>query len=546
MADFSHKEPCPECGSKDNLARYTDGSAYCFGCQHHESGEGDEAPSTEVPKGDRPMTTLIKGGEHRYLKKRALSEETCAKFDYRVGENAKGKTVQIAPYKNNKGKTVAQKVRDSKKNFAILGDGKKVPTMLFGQSLWRDSGPRIVITEGEIDAMSVSQAQGNKWPVVSLPCGAQNGAKAIAHNLEWLERFDAVVLCFDSDDPGIQAAQECAAMLSPGKAYIARLPMKDANEMLVARKGKELIDALWGAKAWRPDGIVDIASLVDDAAADLEIGKDWPWATLTDATYGRRRGELYGFGGGTGCGKSTIFKQIAHHVLENDDLPVGLLFLEEPPKLTAKTMAGMKMGMRVHVPGVEYDNELLRSTLSELGGRVFLYDHFGSMSFEVIREKIRYMVRALGIKDIFLDHLTALAASIDTDERKAIDKIMAELSSLTQELDCTIYYISHLTTPEGKPHEEGGRVFEKHFRGSRSIAFWSHFMFAIERDKQDDGGVTTFRVLKDRFTGDSTGTCFGLSYNRSNGLLEECELPSDDEGPACSRGVASFDGGGEF
>jgi len=283
------------------------------------------------------MTTLIKGGDHRYLKKRGLSEETCIKFDYRVAENAKGKTVQVANYKNAKGKTVAQKVRDAKKNFMITGGSKKLPLMLFGQSLWRDSGPRIVITEGEIDAMSVSQAQGNKWPVVSLPCGAQNGAKAIAHHLEWLERFDAVVLAFDSDDPGIQAAQECAAMLSPGKAFIARLPMKDANEMLVARKGKELIDALWSAKAWRPDGIVDIASIVDDAVADIEVGKDWPWATLSAATYGRRRGELYGFGGGTGCGKSTLFKQIARHVIEVDKLSVGVLFLEEPPELTAKT-----------------------------------------------------------------------------------------------------------------------------------------------------------------------------------------------------------------
>jgi len=208
-------------------------------------------------------------------------------------------------------------------------------------------------------------------------------------------------------------------------------------------------------------------------------------------------------------------------------------------------MGGMMMCERVHVPGVDYDRAELRRTISGLGGRVFLYDHFGSMSFDVIREKIRYMVRALGIKDIFLDHLTALAASIDTDERKAIDKIMAELSSLTQELDCTIYYISHLTTPEGKPHEEGGRVFEKHFRGSRSIAYWSHFMFAIERDKQSDD-PTVFRVLKDRFTGDSTGCTFGLAYNKGNGLLEECDLPSDEDGPACSKGVASFDDGAEF
>jgi len=236
--------------------------------------------------------------------------------------------------------------------------------------------------------------------------------------------------------------------------------------------------------------------------------------------------ELYGFGGGTGCGKSTVFKQIATHIVEKDNLPVGLLMLEEPPKLTLKTLGGMFIGKRVHVPEVDYDPKELQACFEKLKGKVHFYDHFGSSTWETIKAKIRFMVRAEGIKDIFLDHITAVAASIDGDnERKAIDKLMAELSSLTQELDCTIYYISHLTTPEGKPHEEGGRVLEKHFRGSRSIAFWSHFLFAIERDKQDITGVTTFRILKDRYTGDGNGITFGLAYDKETGLLNECAIP---------------------
>ena len=45
MADdstFLFKEPCPACGSRDNLARYSDGHAFCFGCEHYEPGDGDE------------------------------------------------------------------------------------------------------------------------------------------------------------------------------------------------------------------------------------------------------------------------------------------------------------------------------------------------------------------------------------------------------------------------------------------------------------------------------------------------------------------------
>ena len=528
MSNVIGKEPCPSCRENggdtagDNLARYDDGGTHCFACGFNERGDG-HTPSSSKPAGKK-RASLLSDLEYQALVKRGIDKETCQKFGYAIG-SYKGKRVQVAPYQKD-GRVVAQKLRDAKKNFMVAGDAKGMG--LFGQHLWRDGGKMLVITEGEIDAMSVSQLQNNKWPVVSVPNGAQGASKTIASELEWIESFEKVIFMFDMDDPGQDAARECAAVLSPGKAFIARLPMKDANMCLTGGKSKELIDSMWGAKAYRPDGVIDISEVVDKAAQDVEIGLPWPFPSLTEKTYGRRRSELYGFGAGTGIGKSTVFKQIAKHVIETDNLPVGLLMLEEPPHMTAKTMAGMFMGQRVHIPGVEYDKAELRATLEGLREKVYLYDHFGSMNWKTVKQRIRYMVRGLGIKDIFLDHLTALAAAIeDMDERKAIDKIMAELSALTQELDCTIYYISHLTTPEGKPHEEGGRVFEKHFRGSRSIAYWSHYMFAMERNKQTDD-PTTFRVLKDRYTGDAAGLTFGLRYDTDTGLYSECELPRKD------------------
>lgn len=35
MANFLNHEPCPNCGSKDNLACYDDGSKWCFGCRYY-------------------------------------------------------------------------------------------------------------------------------------------------------------------------------------------------------------------------------------------------------------------------------------------------------------------------------------------------------------------------------------------------------------------------------------------------------------------------------------------------------------------------------
>ena len=180
MSDVAGKEPCPECrklgndASGDNLARYTDGGAYCFACGHSERGEGEV--SSAAPASPGKKKALITDLEYRALVKRGISEETCKHFGYSVGTSSQGKTVHVARYERD-GK-VAQKIRDSKKNFAVLGD--KGAMGLFGQQLWRDGGKKVVITEGEIDAMSVSQLQQNKWPVVSVPNGAQGAAKSIA------------------------------------------------------------------------------------------------------------------------------------------------------------------------------------------------------------------------------------------------------------------------------------------------------------------------------------------------------------------------------
>ena len=42
MAKFLRHEPCPQCGSRDNLGRYSDNSAWCFGCGYYE--RSDKSP----------------------------------------------------------------------------------------------------------------------------------------------------------------------------------------------------------------------------------------------------------------------------------------------------------------------------------------------------------------------------------------------------------------------------------------------------------------------------------------------------------------------
>lgn len=475
------------------------------------------------------MSGLIPVGKSSALTKRKLTAESCRRFNY-TSSKFNGEAVQVANYCDPvTGEIVAQKVRWPNKDFKFLGEPKRVG--LYGQHLWRDGGKRIIITEGEIDAITTSQALGHKWPVVSVPNGAAGAHKDIAKQLEWLNKFETVVLCFDNDEPGREATTKAAALFPPGRVAITHLPLKDPSDMLQAGRQADLVQCLWEAKAYRPDGILTIQDVRERVLTAPTWGSPWFLPSLTQLTYGRRLGEAVALGAGTGVGKSDFIAQQMAFDLTELKLPVGAFMLEQGPEETVKRVAGKVAAKRFHIPDAGWTQEELVTALDKLdaSGRLFLYDHFGATDWDVIRERIRFLHHSEGVNHFYLDHLTALAAA-EEDERVALEKIMAEISGLTKELNIWLLFVSHLATPEGKPHEEGGRVMIRHFKGSRAIGFWSHFMFGMERNQQTEDEVerqqTTFRVLKDRLGGQATGKTISLGYDVSTGHIHETEADS--------------------
>lgn len=519
--------PCDRCGSRNNRAYYDDGHSYCFtpGCGYR---------SEEVEK---PMNMIQ--GEAKALPSRGLTKDTCRRWKYEVAtfHDTKGvrHTVQVANYLDNEGDLVAQKLRYPNKSFTILGDAKQMS--LYGKWRCQGSGRRLIITEGELDALSVSQVLLHKWPVVSLPNGASSAKKAILKELTWLSQFEEIVLCFDQDEAGRDAIKEVVGLFPPGKVSIVTLPLKDPNEMIQADRKEELIQALWGAKPYRPDGIVTVADVMDAALKEPEWGLPWFIEELNFTTYGRRYGECVALGAGTGVGKTTFIMQQISADLEAGH-QVAIFAFEQIPAETVKRVAGIMDGKAYHIPSEENNHDQLQKTLKKIqeGPTLHLYDHFGACDWEVVKERIRYLAHAEGVKLFYIDHITALAAEED-DERKAIERMMAELGRLVKELDIWILAVSHLSTPEGKPHEEGGRVMIRHFKGSRAIGYWMHFIFGIERaqqaDDEEEREASTFRVLKDRYTGRATGQTIDLGYSHETGRFVTGAVFTAEEKDEC-------------
>ena len=515
--NFLHHSPCENCGSKDNLGVWED-HTYCFGCHNYEKTNG-ELPKVEKQK---IISDMIEGIVEA-LPSRKIDSETCKKFNYQTTEY-KGEPVHIANFYDRNYNRVAQKLRFKDKRFIWLGDTDKIT--LFGQNLWRDGGKMVVITEGEIDALTVSKVQNNKFPVVSVPSGASSAKKYIKKELEWLSKFENIVLMFDEDEAGKSATIECANILPVKKVKIASLPAKDPSELLQNGQGSKIIDAMWEAKAYTPQGIIEGVNtkellLNDDYVETIP----YQWNGFNQKLGGIRKGELVLLTAGSGTGKSQVCREIAYHLISQKE-KVGYIALEESVKRSVRGIVSVGLNQLIHLPEVKekLTEEEIINEWNNIKDYICFYDHFGSSDTEDLMNRIRYMVQSLDCKTIILDHISIVISGLaDGDERRLIDNTMTNLRKLVEEVKCAMFVVSHLKRPEGKTgHEEGVQTSLSHLRGSHSLAQLSDAVVGFERNQQDEiqSNVMTARVLKNRYSGD-TGIACSLIYDKQTGRLKE-------------------------
>lgn len=528
-------QPCDDCGSSDALAIYTD-HTFCFSCQKTRKLSCDETTG-EVRR--HPASSEFVSGKPRALAKRGITEETCRHWSYIVGD-FHGRTVQVAQYLDDNRRVVAQKVRLPDKQFPWIGPRRDFKG-LYGQWLWRDGGKVVVITEGELDALSVSQVQNNKWPVVSLPDGAGNAPKAIKEALPWLSKFEKIVLWFDNDEAGREAVDKVKLLLPPGRCYITWAPegYKDASDLLQAGKDKIIIDCVWGAKQWVPEVLISGNAIIDRLKARPAV-TSYPYPEILPKLNhmtggGIRLGELDTWTSGSGMGKTTLIKMLQNHYFHTTDFCQALIHLEEPLEDTGDDLIAYEVGKRFTVddPGFKDTKEyldtaekLFLSKNSEGNYKFVLYDAFGSVEDDTLYGIIRYLRMACGIRVFWLDHLSILVSDMDQDgdERRKIDALMSKLKNLTVELDIYIGLISHLKKPvgtsQGKTFETGLVPTLDDLRGSAGIKQLSNGVFALSRNQQHPNplarNTSAITVLKCRKTG-RTGPADYVLFDENTG-----------------------------
>ena len=539
--------PCGESSKGYNI--HADGHAFCFSCNKRFNNVGEAKMETGFQKTGEVVdmqNRITNTGDYGSITDRRISEQTARKYRTKIRQDGSMITHHYYEYFNTEGSHVATKVRqvEGKK---IWSQGNIGDALLFGQNLFKSGGKYITIVEGEIDAMSVYEMLGSKWAVVSIKNGVQSAVQNCKQHLEYLNSFENVVVCFDTDKPGVEASQKVAQLFEPNKCKIVRLDYKDPNEYLKMGKAKDFVQDWWSAESYTPAGIVNLAKLGDELYEEEYCETiPYPWSAMNEKTYGMRTGELVTFTSGAGMGKSSIMRELMHHILKNSNDNIGILALEESTKNTAFNIMSVEANQRLYIK--EIRNQFAREQLNKWqketigSGRFFAFDHFGSIGNDEILSRVRYMAKSLDCKWIFLDHLSILVSGQDDgDERKSIDVLMTKLRSLVEETGVGLLLVSHLRRPSGDlGHENGKEVTLSHLRGSASIAHLSDSVIALERNQQSDDEViactTTIRILKNRYTGE-TGVCSYLHYDKKSGRMSQIDNPFEDNFENEAQGV---------
>ena len=533
-------QPCPVCDSSDAVGVNEDGSAKCFSCDtfmpnYKESCEGK---NMEVQKDNTfKQPDNIEVGSFSALTDRKISKDTAQKYGVKVVHDLQGNVIKhMYPFYN--GYEISATKTRSVNDKIFFWHGTKAETGLFGQQLFK-GGKYITITEGECDAMAAYELLGSKWAVVSIKSGASGAVRDIKENLEFFDNFENVIVAFDNDKAGKEASQKVARLFKPSKAKILSLPngWKDPNDMLRNNKHKEFVEAWWASKVYTPSGVINVSEQRDKFHnRERKTSIPYPWEGLNEKLYGLRQGELVTLTGGTGLGKSSVTRELEHHLIKNTTDNVGVIALEEDWRRTIDGILSIEANARLYI-----DQEREKFSREELDkffdvlydgdnkNRVWVHSHFGTNDIDDIFSKLRYMIIGCECKWVVVDHLHMLVSAVhEGDERRAIDSIMTKLRSLVEETGAGIVLVSHLRRVDGnKGHENGIEVSLSHLRGSNSIGQLSDCVIALERNQQsddiDEARTTRMRVLKSRYTGD-VGLASHLLYDKDTGRLSEVDV----------------------
>ena len=369
---------------------------------------------------------------------------------YRIGEL--GDEI-IFPFLLPDGTLALAKARKAEDGAKPKPTAANCEPVLFGWQAVPTDAREIIITEGEIDALSWASYG---FVAMSVPFGGGKGEKQkwIESEFERMERFERIYISTDMDKPGDEAAEEIAARLGRHRCFRVHLPLKDANACLVdGLTPQQMALALQRATNLDPEGLRSPTDYAERVKAlfwpeeGKRVGYSTPYGKL-DGKLLFRPGELTLWTGATGSGKSQIISDCCPHwVLEGSRVCVASF--EMHPAQTLRRM--VKQTGDVDRPTEDYLNRILEY----LDNGLLLYERVGKSGVTPLLEIFDYSRAKYGCDQFVIDSLMRLG--IASDDYSGQEKAVFQIVDWTIKHNVHTHLVAHARKGEkgqGAPESE--------------------------------------------------------------------------------------------
>lgn len=570
MAAFVRHEACPNCGSKDNLAVYSDGSYFCFShCGYKSvSEEFKEQNPRQQSKVHSKVRSNVKKEEDMEVKpsaKPALTPEQNAEIKAETSVKAKGfRSIDDSVYAKfgvrhafaedtgevieqyypctQEGQLVGYKVREVPKNFYSKGR-TGADCELFMQFRFNRGGKYVIITEGEIDALSAYQMlseynESKGWDfetaVVSPTTGA-NSHKQIAGQFRFFDSFENIIISYDNDKAGQTATEQLLKVLPKGKVKIMPMRYKDANEYLEKDKAKEFINDFYESKKQVPVGVLASSKLYDRIMGQTAVAKIPfpPFMEKLNELFvgGMPLGHIVNIAADTGIGKTTLVNELIYYWIFNSPHTVGIVSMELDAGQYGEVLLSRHLEKKLAL--IESQEEKIaylstdrvvekakELTIKEDGdSRFYLLDNRDG-SIEEIQDTVEELVSACGAKVIVLDPLQDILDGLSNEEQA---EFMKWAKGFIKSHGITFIFINHMRkTPAG----QNGADSEQNIMGSSTIIKSASANILLKRDKMAESEITRnsteISVTKNRVCG-LTGPAGFIYYDNATHTLHSLD-----------------------
>ena len=530
---------CPQCSQtrhkhyeKCLSVNVDDQTWYCHHCGFKTPNGGGKYKVPEYkPVANLPENVI------EWFKKRGIEENVLIENQIGYGRSFSDLNGIQFPY-FKMGRVVNIKHRTHDKRFRQEKDAEKCFYRF--DCLVGGSGT-LIITEGEIDALSFCQAG---FPVVvSIPDGAPSASsKSFRTKFDFirsaekqLANFDRVILAVDNDEPGQRAEEELARRIGAEKCYRVKYPdgCKDINDVLVKHGVDYVKDVITSARPLPVSGIIEPLDM-ENRMYELHDcgfvrGKSTGWNSV-DEYYTVKPCEMTIVTGIPGSGKSnwidnlmlnlSVFENWSHAVFSPENWPIERHLQTLLEKLLQKPFAKAYK---------KWDRVIERMSREEVGaGLKELNDYFHFivpkdelMTVDTILEKARIAIFRYGVKGIVIDPWNEVEhhyAGLREDQYISLQ--LTKIRQFARKNGVHVWVVAH---PKNLSKDENGVYKPPTMYEISGGAHWRNKAdngICIHRPDYEKDEVQIY-VQKIRFREVGKIGQVGLKYIRSTGRYED-------------------------